>query len=136
MSVIVSSARVGCSGAAYLVVDGVLPPRRLDIRVALQCSLRFQYVIVQQLQLPGYEVGIGGIAAPGSHVDDVEAAVDGGPNRGELGHNERRRMRCSGYGEVVRQRAFGRWEACETELDVLHGVSCCWGRRVMDIRLW
>lgn len=36
-------------------------------------------------------------------------------------------MRSRGYDEVVCQRAFGWWEACQTELDVLHGVSCCMG---------
>lgn len=74
---------------------------------------------MQQLQLARDEAGVGRIAAPGRHVDDIQAGVDGGAYRRQLGHNQRRRMRCRRDGEVVCQGALGRREAGQAQLDVL-----------------
>lgn len=69
------------------------------------------------------EFGVGRIASPGRDIDDVQAAVDGSSHRGKLRDDEGGRMRCRGEDKVPGRGAFGRWEAWETELDVLQTLS-------------
>lgn len=87
--------------------------------IAFECRLRLEYMVVQQLQLAGDEVGVGGIPAPGGDVNGVQAAVDGGAYRGKLGDDERGGMRRRRDGEVAGQGASWRGKAGEAELDVL-----------------
>jgi hypothetical protein len=85
-----------------LLVDRMLPPRWLHVRVALECLPRFLDMVVQQLELASDKVGFGRISSPDGHIDDVQAAVDGGSDRGELGDDQRRCLGGRGDGQVVR----------------------------------
>lgn len=54
-----------------LCINGIFPPWHLDIRVAFECLQCFVDVVLEQLHLSLYKVGVLCVAGPRCHVDDI-----------------------------------------------------------------
>lgn len=105
-----------------VLVERILPPGCLwavEASAARQSMAGFLYVVVEQTQLASHKVGIGGIAGPRGHVNDIQTGVDGGPDGRQLGHDERGRVRCRRYGQLDGGCSARRGEAGQAQLHML-----------------